>query len=233
MRPRFPGDQLTCTATEFNDMLRAGSRARADQFTQREIDRLSIPRQAMIRLQLHADCERFEAVGIGPPLPDTTGTTFPKGWGIDLVFESTTLQARFPFAILQEPGKEGKIVWAMVEGCSPALVEIQSGSHQNYAAIDGGILKSFADGPARILYKPTGTGSLACVIQMGFEHVRNFVGEATAAIAAGALGSVASLDDSRTVQARNHAADPVASGSKVAVQWDDIELEYYISMEFC
>ena len=224
---------MALDATEFNDMMRAGRKARADAFTQREADRLRIPTQSMIRLKLHANCDRFQAVGIGEPIPTTTGTTIPKGWGIDVVFNSTTLQARFPFAVLQEPGKTGKIVWAMVEGCSPALVEIQAGLHQNYAAIDGGALKSAEDGPARILYKPTGTGARACLLQLGFERVRNFVGEATAAIASGALGSVASLDDSRTVEARNHAASEVASGSKVAVQWDDIALEYYVSMEFC
>ena len=71
-----------------------------------------------------------------------------------------------PFAILQVPLESEKIGKALLQGITPAKINIGNESHQ-YAKLDASELVSCSNGIGRILWKESGTGEKWCLLQLG------------------------------------------------------------------
>jgi hypothetical protein len=72
------------------------------------------------------------------------------------------------FGILKEPIADGSIGPIQVSGCCMAQVDIVDADHTCARAIAGSyVLESATTGPIEILYKPSGTGELECVVRFG------------------------------------------------------------------
>ena len=71
-----------------------------------------------------------------------------------------------PFAILQVPLESEKIGKALLQGITPAKVNIGNESHQ-YAKLDATELVSCNSGIGRILWKESGTGEKWVLLQLG------------------------------------------------------------------
>ncbi|MCK4983640.1 MAG: hypothetical protein KAS17_11990 [Victivallaceae bacterium] len=71
-----------------------------------------------------------------------------------------------PFAILQVPLESGKIGKALIQGITPAKVNVGNESHQ-YAKLDVSELVSCSNGIGRILWKASGTGEKWALMQPG------------------------------------------------------------------
>jgi hypothetical protein len=71
-----------------------------------------------------------------------------------------------PFAILQVPLESEKIGKALIQGITPAKVNIGNESHQ-YAKLDATELVSCNSGIGRILWKESGTGEKWVLLQLG------------------------------------------------------------------
>lgn len=74
-----------------------------------------------------------------------------------------------PFAVLLEPIIDGEIGLAQIAGVCMALVNFAHASQQFARPDPAGtdVLKGEALGPVRILHKPTGTGELKCLVNLG------------------------------------------------------------------
>ena len=71
-----------------------------------------------------------------------------------------------PFAILQVPLESEKIGKALLQGITPAKINIGNESHQ-YAKLDASELVSCSNGIGRILWKESSTGEKWCLLQLG------------------------------------------------------------------
>jgi hypothetical protein len=71
-----------------------------------------------------------------------------------------------PFAILQVPLESEKIGKALLQGITPAKINIGNESHQ-YAKLDASELVSCSNGIGRILWKESGAGEKWCLLQLG------------------------------------------------------------------
>ena len=71
-----------------------------------------------------------------------------------------------PFAILQVPLESEKIGKALLQGITPAKINIGNESHQ-YAKLDASELVSCSNGIGRILWKQAGTGAKLALLQLG------------------------------------------------------------------
>lgn len=76
---------------------------------------------------------------------------------------------RGKFAILLEPLPNNEVGWACTQGVVVAQVNVTSADHEyaDVKASDATQLQSGFIGSARILYKPSGTGSLWCIVSLG------------------------------------------------------------------
>jgi hypothetical protein len=72
------------------------------------------------------------------------------------------------FGILKEPIENGSVGQVQVSGCCIAQVNIADANHTRANAIAASyVLGSSDDGPIEILYAPSGTGELECVVRFG------------------------------------------------------------------
>jgi hypothetical protein len=71
-----------------------------------------------------------------------------------------------PFAILQVPLESEKIGKALIQGITPAKINVGNESHQ-YAKLDASELVSCSNGVGRILWKESGTGEKWALLQLG------------------------------------------------------------------
>jgi hypothetical protein len=72
------------------------------------------------------------------------------------------------FGILKEPIANQDIGDCQVSGCCLATIDVVVASHTRAKVVAGQyLLESSSDGPIDILYKPTGTGELECVVRFG------------------------------------------------------------------
>lgn len=130
------------------------------------------------------------------------------------------------FGVLQSPLASNDFTPdCQVAGVTVALVNVTDTAHR-YAQATAStyVLQSALFGPARILWKPSGTGEKTCaVILWPFDATRAFVGKADAAIALNATnGTVSEWDAGFAADlgndftgCHNYTAD-IASGDKVS-----------------
>lgn len=72
------------------------------------------------------------------------------------------------FGILKSPADDGEVITAQVSGVCVALVNVTDASHTFAAAsATDYVLQSGGSGPLEILYAPSGTGEMECVVRFG------------------------------------------------------------------
>mgnify|MGYP000370249946 CR=1 FL=1 len=87
------------------------------------------------------------------------------------------------FGILKSPADADEVVTAQVSGVCMALVNVTDAGHTFASAADADyVLQSGDSGPLEILYAPSGTGELECVVRFGGGGGASAVGRATSAI---------------------------------------------------
>jgi len=91
----------------------------------------------------------------------------------DLSSESIWLTGTAPtassfFGILKEPIANSSVGAVQISGCCLAKIDVVDAGHTRAEARDDEYtLKSSDEGPIEILYKPSGTGELECVVRFG------------------------------------------------------------------
>jgi len=106
----------------------------------------------------------WSTVKIGTPVVDAA--TYPFRVSREPVFPATTPDgADIPFAVTEEPIRDGKLGRAVVLGVAVADVSVSDSGH-GYAAPAASslVLASGTSGPARIIWKESGTGTLKAVV---------------------------------------------------------------------
>jgi len=70
------------------------------------------------------------------------------------------------FGILKEPIRNGGIGQVQVSGCCMAMIDVADADHTRAKSVASQyVLESSDDGPIEIIYKPSGTGELECVVR--------------------------------------------------------------------
>jgi len=70
-------------------------------------------------------------------------------------------------AVALEPIPHNGIGEAMITGVCPAYVYVTSDAHRRATLGTNHYLESSPSGPVQLLYKPSGTGTLLCIVQLG------------------------------------------------------------------
>jgi hypothetical protein len=128
----------------------------------------------------------WSTVKLGSPVVDAA--TYPYRVSDQPVFPATTPDGSdIPFAVTEEPIRDGKLGRAVVLGVAVADVSVSDSGH-GYAAPASSslVLASGTSGPARIIWKESGTGTLKAVVLID----RTGGGDGAACEAAGCDGLV-------------------------------------------
>jgi hypothetical protein len=207
---RSPGDPLTPVPAEtWNGMVDAGNAFRAGKLSN-GTPQPTRPRETdIIRLKNSGsgDRARGEILRI-----DGKAIT-------DLSDEHIWLIGQEPlgddfFGILKEPIEDGAVGRVQVSGCCIAKVDVVDAGHNRAKSVAGEyVLESSDDGPIEILYAPSGTGELECVVRFGggggaslfaFELTADMTSKAGAADISSIDGiSITSLESSTVYDPQN------------------------------
>jgi len=173
LSPVLPGDQLQIRATAWNRMLellrrdtaqrggRAGPGALGDSV---QATTVVLVQNATGSAASHGYCLSIDDLPTDP-------TDSPPAWlSRPVLSGGEPTDAADPFVILLEPLGDGAVGRAAIAGLAIAQVDVTDTGH-GYAAPTAGDatkLTSAASGPARILWRESGsTGTQACVLLLG------------------------------------------------------------------
>jgi hypothetical protein len=128
----------------------------------------------------------WSTVKLGSPVVDAA--TYPYRVSDQPVFPATTPDGSdIPFAVTEEPIRDGKLGRAVVLGVAVADVSVSDSGHTYAApAASSLVLASGTSGPCRIIWKESGTGTLKAVVLID----RTGGGDGAACEAAGCDGLV-------------------------------------------
>ena len=123
----------------------------------------------LVRNDAGADAARFDVLGIDSPVISPTDNLdeFSREVALACVAPTAADHAG-AFVVLQEPIAAGKLGRAVVDGVTPARVNISDEKHR-FAAIEDGnstSLVSRAIGPVSILWAEAGTGEVLAVVRL-------------------------------------------------------------------
>jgi hypothetical protein len=143
--------------------------------TLRGPDRLNSDRDQSIWISNAAgqDLAQFGIVGLGALLSDpATAVGGQVTFENQTAFSSAVPAAASPFAILLDPIPEGaaNIGRAILVGAAKCTIDVADASHQWAAPIAGNYAKLASQaeqGPARILWKQSGTGEKLAIVRIG------------------------------------------------------------------
>jgi len=105
--------------------------------------------------------------------------------------EYTTATEYSSWGLTLSPMDEDDIDNCLVVGIGLAHVTVGDASHKYARPVSGSkVLASATSGPARIIYKPSGTGEKECVVLLGWDGPQIHIGKTDATHNKGATGSV-------------------------------------------
>ena len=106
----------------------------------------------------------WSTVKLGTPVVDAA--TYPFRVSSEPVFPATEPDgADIPFAVTTQPIRDGKLGTAVVLGVAVADVSVSNSAHTHAAPANASlVLASGTSGPARIIWKESGTGTLKAVV---------------------------------------------------------------------
>lgn len=166
----MPGDPLAIPATAFNTMIdaarafRARARGHGADAPAAGRDRLTPALEVFVRNDTGASLPAWSCVALGDPL--ISAVDAPLGVRRTPAFAChTPAAAAEPFAITAEPIADGKLGRAVVLGVVPADVNVTDESH-GFAGPKAAqqVLEGGESGPAQILWKDGGTGTVRAVV---------------------------------------------------------------------
>lgn len=131
----------------------------------------------MIKNNTGADVGQYEVLKLDGAL--FTPTDNATGWFQRQTFKGITPTADCDFAITQRSVPDGKTQPAIFSGVTPCTVSVSDASHTHaIAGTTAAKLVSATSGPAKILWKESGTGDKNAVVQLsqsgGGESVKNW-----------------------------------------------------------
>lgn len=119
----------------------------------------------LIKNNTGADVGQYEVLKIDGPV--FTPTDNATGWLQRQTFKGATPTADCDFAITQRAVPNGKTQPALMSGVTPCTIEVSDASHTHaVAGTTAAKLVSAASGPAKILWKESGTGTKNAVVQL-------------------------------------------------------------------
>ena len=98
----------------------------------------------------------------------------------DYTLSAATLASPNPaFAVLQEPTGTSGVYTAVVSGPTPAYITIGSNETRSYCALTSatGNLSMAQNGNARVIWRPSSTGDLLCLINVGTGYDSTYFGQ--------------------------------------------------------
>ena len=145
-----------------------------------------------------------------------------------------------PLCVLLEPIPSGGYGRATLGGVVVASVDVGDADHSHcYADSSSALLKSNFGGPARIIYKPSGTGTKTCVVHLGGALYRR-KGKTTASVSAGSSGACDVYLNGSAVGSvtawlnwMENGISAIGSGVEVEVEWFDDERKWVIVAAEC
>lgn len=166
------GDKLRIPAATFNAFVDAALDLRQRQQEQSASSTPKVPQMGLVRIKntSGSDADRFAVLGIDNPVFTPTDNldgfkNKPALKGVQPTVSSHTGK----FAILMEPIKANAMGMGLISGMCPVKIEVASANHK-YAEIKASTvanLKSAVVGPAQILWKESGTGTLWALVRLG------------------------------------------------------------------
>lgn len=170
---RASGDRLRISASDWNAVLDLARNEQARKLGagggSRTLDAVRPSVVVLVSNDSGSDAEQGYVLAVTDALLDPAGS--PGDFlARPLLAGDTPAATDDPFVVLLEPIEDGAVGRAAVAGLAICQVNVTSTGH-DYAtptAADAAKLTSGASGPARILWKETGsTGTQACVVLLG------------------------------------------------------------------
>jgi hypothetical protein len=159
-----PGQPFSAPKAEiWNSMVDAGNAHRTDRLSTDTPERTR-PRQSdVIKLKNSSGAARSRGEILRINGKAVTDLSDEHIW---LIGSAPT--ALGVFGVLKEPIENGSVGPVQVAGCCIAMVDVVNADHTRARSIAASyVLESASDGPIEILYKPSGTGELECVVRFG------------------------------------------------------------------
>lgn len=174
IQPVNKGDRVRFRAEEFNTI------ARAVNTVNRQQAKLAPPVLgagspstviALVKNATGEDLERWAGVAIADPIfgpPETGPVPLDFTERLNLIGTSPVIDAHLArLAIFREPVLDGQIGEAVLLGVTPCRIEVTSESHTHARLANASpLVISAPDGPARILFKESGTGTKWALVEI-------------------------------------------------------------------
>jgi hypothetical protein len=161
-----PGQPFAAPKAEiWNSMIDAGNAFRNGRLSSDTPDRTRPRSTDVIRLKNNCgeDRARGEILRIDDSQKAITDLSDEHIWLIGVAPNETGY-----FGVLKEPIASGEVGQVQVSGCCMAMVNIIDADHTRAKSVAADyVLDSADDGPIEILYAPSGTGELECVVRFG------------------------------------------------------------------
>lgn len=162
-----PGQPLEIPAEAYNAFVETALAHKRGQLSQTsEGQRPASAPTIKVRNETGQPVPRFGVIGLGEPiiLPSANLPEFQNG----VAFRGTLPQPGKPFAIAQETLAAGTIGRCLVNGPTPARLNVTEESFVTAGpAGDVGAITTAPNGPARILWRETGAGIRWAIVQLG------------------------------------------------------------------
>lgn len=238
------GQPLRIAARDWNDMLDL----LAVDLSRRPDMRLRDRDLMLCRNDSGADVDRFGVLHI-------TGVVIAQADNADEFYARPVLKGDEPdaptdyidaWAIAYEPIKNGKYGRVIVDGVTPALIDVTDAAHR-WATIKDAYATKLASGVygrARILHKPSGTGDKWCIIRMNDPGPEALYGKLDAALSAGSSATMSIWWHNGTVLADTTenvtvydwllgSGESIDSATKVIATMNQYDNRYYVTAAEC
>lgn len=162
-----PGQPLEIPAEAYNAFVETALAHKRSQLSHTVGSQHAAPANTIkVRNETGQAVPRFGVIGLGEPiiLPSTNLAEFQS----QVAFRGTLPQPGKPFAITQEPIPAGAVGAVILTGTTPVRITVTEETLVTAGPTDAvNNLITAPNGPARILWKESGTGEKWAVVQLG------------------------------------------------------------------